>query len=185
MMTQRDTDLIVWNKMTNQPQWKLVAQLGDVDPISYGGYFIYEDETGVYAPEAEHLESPDEDADDGWIVHRFSLDRCTLTTFDAGEDTGFSYTVLSDNSFHPEMSAWFAPSAVKRRERPQDSHLGNVADTMDTTVDELQAAFCADDVRARAWAYRCIGDYYGYDNLDAYPLRLNRADVEARYAGVA
>ena len=40
---------------TKQPKWKLIAQLGDVNPIDYGGYFIYEDETGVYPPEGEKL----------------------------------------------------------------------------------------------------------------------------------
>ena len=36
---------------TNQPVWKLVGHVGDVDPIAHGGGFIYEDETGRYAPE--------------------------------------------------------------------------------------------------------------------------------------
>jgi hypothetical protein len=36
---------------TQQPEWKCVGSFGDVDPIAYGGGFIYEDTTGVYAPE--------------------------------------------------------------------------------------------------------------------------------------
>lgn len=40
---------------TKQPRWKLVAQLGDVHPIDYGGYFVYRDTTGVYEEEAEVL----------------------------------------------------------------------------------------------------------------------------------
>src|ERR1039458_5750984 len=60
---------------------KLVAQLGDASPIDYGGYFIYEDDTGVYAPEGELLESPDTDeTPEGWKVYRFSLDRLKQIT---------------------------------------------------------------------------------------------------------
>ncbi len=44
----------------DQPKWKLLANLGDANPIDYGGYFVYRDETGVYRDEAEKLISPDE-----------------------------------------------------------------------------------------------------------------------------
>ena len=54
----------------SQPQWKLVAQLGDVHPIDYGGCFVYVDETGVYDPEMEILDSPDND-NGTWTIHRF------------------------------------------------------------------------------------------------------------------
>lgn len=36
---------------TKQPVWKYAGHLGDVDPIAYGGGFVYTDETGVYGPE--------------------------------------------------------------------------------------------------------------------------------------
>ena len=44
----------------DQPKWKLLANLGDANPIDYCGYFVYRDETGVYRDEAEKLISPDE-----------------------------------------------------------------------------------------------------------------------------
>lgn len=56
---------------TNQPQWKRIDNLGDVHPIDYGGFFVYVDRTGVYAPEVELLDSPDsDDAPEGWTIHR-------------------------------------------------------------------------------------------------------------------
>jgi hypothetical protein len=36
---------------TQQPQWQIVAHIGDVDPIAHGGAFVYEDKTGAYVPE--------------------------------------------------------------------------------------------------------------------------------------
>ena len=163
----------------SQPDWKLIANLGDVNPIDYGGYFVYEDTTDVYPPEAELLVSPDDDdSGEGWTVYRFCLDRCTLTPDANGE------LILSDNSFHPDYPAWFAEPESRRRERPQDTcYLSNVAELMGQTLEQLQADFCADDPRVRAQAYLSVGSYHGFENFDSYPLTFKkRADVEARYA---
>lgn len=157
----------------SQPQWKLIAQLGDADPISYGGYFIYEDRTGVYAPEAEVLIAPDDDETGEWIVYRFSLDRCTYID-----------GILSDNPYHPELSAWWAQSPDEAKRRPQDTtKLSNLALCTGRTELNYINMFCSEDPRVRAMAYEAIGLYHGWENLDAYPRTFtNRADVEARYA---
>lgn len=45
---------------TKQPVWRNVGHIGDVDPIAYGGGFVYEDETGIYCPEMSYFEpAPD------------------------------------------------------------------------------------------------------------------------------
>src|SRR5215475_15130359 len=89
---------------TKQPKWRRVANLGDVNPVEYGGYFIDVDETGVYAPEATWLEAPDDEPEDAasesWTAYRFILEQCTQS-IDG---------VLSDNQYHPEAPAWFAES---------------------------------------------------------------------------
>lgn len=158
--------------MTEQPKWALVAQLGDVNPVDYGGYFIYEDATGVYPPEAEYLDAPDND-DGQWIAYRFSLDKCTLT----GD-------VLSDNPYHPDMPAWFAKLESGKASRPQDTtYLSGVADCCGVAVADLRQWFCSESTVDRANAYRLIGEYHGFDNLDSYPLTFNnRAEVESRYS---
>jgi hypothetical protein len=154
----------------SQPVWKEIANLGDVDPIDHDGYFVFVDETGVYPAEAERLESPPDDGDmwddetgdysnsARWIVHRFSLDRCTFTD-----------GVLSDNRFHPDHPAWFADD------------LESAASCMDFGEPDLRTAFCSDDPIRRANAYRAVGDYHGFDNLDSYPLTLSRDEVKSRY----
>ena len=66
---------------TNQPQWKCIANLGDVSSVDYGGYFVYIDETGAYEAEAEYLYAPDDDdAPEGWEAYRIVLDRLTPET---------------------------------------------------------------------------------------------------------
>ena len=46
---------------TKQPNWKAIGHVGDIDPIAYGGGFVYEDKTGVYCPEMIYFEPSDSD----------------------------------------------------------------------------------------------------------------------------
>jgi hypothetical protein len=57
----------------SQPIWKLVANLGDVNPVQSGAFLVYVDTTGVYGPEAE-LYEPNEDEETGGTVSRFMLE---------------------------------------------------------------------------------------------------------------
>jgi len=156
---------------TKQPKWKLLANLGDADPIDYGGYFVYIDETGVYPPEGERLEVIDEDKPT-WEILRFSLDQCKLVTDKDGHTWLVSFN-YNETWPHPVAAyhEWFAED------------LARVASYTGQPVEELRAQFCSDGPLIRARAYEAIGDYHGFDNLDSYPLIYsNRADVEARYS---
>jgi hypothetical protein len=66
---------------TQQPVWKFTGHIGDVDPIAYGGAFVYQDETGVYGPEMTFFEPA---SDEQWhnlegqmpvTVYRILLER--------------------------------------------------------------------------------------------------------------
>lgn len=154
----------------SQPVWKLIGQLGDVNPLDYGGYFIYEDTTGVYDPEGELLIAP-EDEDGEYKIYRFSLDRCTHIN-----------GILSDNEFHPDKSAWWAGSEAEKQARPQDTtYLSTICSTMDVTEEDLIRMFCSENPLERAHAYRLVGECHGFDNLDSYPLTMSRDEVEKRY----
>lgn len=142
--------------MTNQPDWKCIGQLGDENPLDYGGYWVLEDTTGVYPEEAEYLETNEEDGLTAW---RFILEKCT-----------YENGVLSDNPFHKDYPAWFADD------------LDDVASCCGTTADELRRKLCSDNALERAEAYRDIGNYFGMENLDQYPLHLSRREAKLRYA---
>lgn len=147
--------------MTKQPRWKRVANLGDVNPLDYGGLFVYVDQTGVYAPEMERIENVnDEDPKQGWIVHRVVLEPCTYDY-----ETG----ILSDNPFHPQHAVWFADD------------LGRIADFTGVTVKELIEEFLSTDPIKRANAWRSALDYHGWDNGDSYPRTyLKKSDLPRR-----
>lgn len=143
---------------TTQPKWTCIAQLGDATPLDNGGYWILRDETGVYPPEAEFLSIDDDGERTNYTVHRVVLECCT--------DVG---GILSDNKFHPDYPAWFARD------------MASMASFIGQPEGELRAALCSTDPIERAHAYRAIGDYHGWDNLDSYPLQLTRTEARARY----
>lgn len=154
----------------SQPDWECIGQLGDKNPIDHGGYWIFRDKTSVYPDEAELLITPD-DEDGEYTIYRFALDRCTYVN-----------GVLSDNKFHPDHAAWWAGTEEERRARPQDTtYLTNIADFIGMDVGELAADFCSEDALKRAMAYRSVGDFHGFENLDSDPLTMKCREVKARY----
>ncbi len=156
---------------TNQPVWQLIANLGDANPLSHGGFFVYVDRTGVYDPECAQLTPIDDDQgnDSGkWELRRFSLPRCT-----------FSNGILSDNRFHPESAAWFASNDTAR---PQDTtSLAKLASYSGLSEAQLIALFTSENVGDRAQAWLMVGNFHGFDNLDSYPQILSRKDVFNRF----
>ena len=154
--------------MTNQPVWKLLANLGDVNPVDHGGLFVYQDLTGVYPEECEKLVSPDDD-NGTWYMYRFILDRLELH----GKAclVPFGFTTRTDLPYPIESyEEWFSKD------------IEHVAETIGESADVLRLMFCSADPIERARAYESIGDYHGFDNLDSYPLIFsNRSDVTARY----
>ncbi len=75
--------------MTQQPEWRLAGSTGDVDPIAYGGGFIYRDATGVYPPEMTWFEPA---SDEEW-KERGDNSRVTV------------YRVILEDK--PEAEWWF------------------------------------------------------------------------------
>lgn len=160
--------------MPNQPVWKLRANLGDVSPLDYGGFFVYDDTTGVYPSEAELLEPEDDSADEAdmrYTVHRFALDQCKQAE---DEETHQVYLIPARYD-----SAW--PHAVSAYDEWFHQDLASVAQYVGSTLQEMRNQLCSDDPTVRANVYRAIGDYHGYANLDSYPLTLTRAEAETRY----
>jgi hypothetical protein len=162
---------------TNQPHWRLVAQLGDVDCLRFGAYWVFEDTTGVYPPEAEHWEVPEDD-DGVYEVSRVILDRCSYTDAQgATMHPMFTGGVLSDNKFHPEHEAWFAKELFQVAECC--GYKGPVTQYQQP-IAELRADLCSSKAINRACAYRALAEYHGWVNFDEYPLRLTHTEIAAR-----
>ena len=140
--------------MTRLPNWKIIQSLGDVDYVAHGGTLVYEDANKDYPAQAEVIVP----GESGCTVYRFILDRCT-----------FIDGVLSDNKYHPESPAWFADG------------LKDVCETHDADLDETIQNLCSEDPVARAVAYQMVGEFYGWENFDSYPLTLAKKEVKARY----
>jgi hypothetical protein len=145
----------------NQPTWKLLGNLGDENYVDHGGFFVYEDTTGVYGYEADLLISENEHEVNAkrWTSYRFPIDKCMRCT-----------NGIADNPHHPDFETWFSKDLAKI------ASFGGMSENM------LKDWFCDAEPVRRAQAYRLVGEYEGYENLDPYPLHFtNRADVEKRY----
>lgn len=130
--------------MTNQPKWVCIANLGDANPVDYGGAFVFVDQTGVYPPEMEIWLEPTDDMKEGekwWEIHRFILEKCYYTR-----------GVLSDNKFHKNMPVWFAGTL----EEAEDG-------------DALIGDICSDDSLRRASAYLYLVGEVGAYQLSGDP----------------
>lgn len=144
---------------TRQPLWRMVANLGDVDPIEHDGFFVYTDRRGIYPPEAEVLVRLDTEPT-SWQTYRFALESCTYID-----------GVLSDNALHPDTAVWFA------------DRLSDVARSVDMPLPDMLNGFTSEDPIARAWCWRAVGDYFGYENLDSYPVTYRkRSELPRRFS---
>jgi hypothetical protein len=149
--------------MTQQPDWELVGTIGDVDPLGYGGGFVFRDKTGVYAPEIEYVE-PIGDGSSRDDVQSVTVYRTIL------EPHTYINGVLSDNKYHPESPVWYADD------------LDRVCECCDRDRSEMIDALCGSDPMAKAGAYEALAGYFGWHEFDHYPLTLTPAEAEERYA---
>lgn len=154
---------------TKQPSWEFIENLGDKSPLDYGGYFIYRDKTGVYPEEAQVLLL--NEPEDTYTIYRFPLERLKLVD---------GFLVPYEYSF----SLW--PHPVEQYDEWFHNKLDSVATYVDTDLKVLEKAFTSDDPLVRANAYRAIGDYFGWEELDQYPDReLSRREVKKRFPEIS
>ena len=146
---------------TQQPIWKLTANLGDVNPLD-SGELLYVDATGVYAPELVLIEAnlPEDGHDENFSVSRICCDLC----YQIGADG------VSDNRFHKDSPAWFSDKLAQ-----VERYCGSDAGT-------LLASLCDVNPVARALGYLCLVAYFGVFEFDQYPIGMTEAEIRTRYA---
>lgn len=153
---------------------KYLGNLGDVNPIEHGGYFIYQTtrDNGEIEYHAEKLDSPEEDILGAtWRVYRFTLDRQKLVRL---ESMDRPYLVpYSWNDTYPHYISKYEEWFVKS--------LGEVASYVGSTKKGLELVLTSDDPLQLAWAYQCIGDFHGWANLNADCFLLTKKEVKQRY----
>ena len=161
---------------TKQPSWKFIGNLGDASPLDGGGYFIYKDRTGVYPEEAELLVVDEES--EKYTIYRFPLERLKL---------------VDDHLVPLQYEAWWGtpgrrgvldwtPDPSKNYSEWFEDSIPEMARFVGMPERGLKTAFTAAGPLERAEAYRVVGEYHGWENLDSYPFTdLSRAEVKKRY----
>lgn len=163
---------------TKQPNWELVGNLGDVNVADYGGFLVYRDTTGVYAPEAEVYE-PNEREGTGGTMYRFSLDAPRFKTLTATGRAGREYGSDSDQFGQPRDKGvywtwyreWFACA----------DKLASAASTSGITPFALLRALASKDPLTRALGYQAVVGNWGLHEFDQYPVTLTEDEAQARY----
>lgn len=143
--------------MKTQPQWRLVANIGDRDPFERGR-LVYVDATNVYSPEMVYFDPPVA----GKVkLHRFSMRACTLLNDDP--------STLSDNRYHADKPAWFT------------QYIEGVASFGGTDAKELANKLCSSSPVERALAYDLLVSYFGIDEFDSYPVIVSPSFIRRKY----
>jgi hypothetical protein len=165
---------------TKQPSWKCIGHIGDVDPIAYGGGFVYIDETGIYPPELTYFE-PAEDSN--WQEngkqsklqkYRVVLDAPRFKTLtDKGKRECFGTKELPANQ-RGNTWYWYSEWYVK--------DLVSVANACGTRAFSLLRDLMSRNPMRRAFAYESLIRYFGVHEFDSYPRTLTEGEAYARFA---
>lgn len=166
--------------MLEQREWQVVGQIGDVDPVLYGGGIVLqyadsrEPELELYEPDIYDVYR-DEDGkivrgEDGEkefpvYIYRFPIERFVMHEGQLVGEREPQYAAQTPGrGVHPE---WWAEKLPKIFD---EEALPNVIE-----------ALCSDDAVARAAVYVEICSYYGEENFDSYPLVLSYSEASKRF----
>ena len=163
--------------MTQQPVWKKVGTVGDINPLDYDGGFVYVDTTGVYPPEMEYIEvqSMCDGREDGpWKVYRVVLDPPRFKTLTEKGRTTISYSSHAlPASARGDTWCWYKEWYVR--------DLPDVAASIGSTALHLIRGLFSKDPMRRAAVYLDMALYHGWENFDNDPMTFtDRAEIEAR-----
>jgi len=132
----------------------IVERVGDVDPITYGGGVVFEDENGnytleyTYGAEADPTYQSDEpDPDFEHVVYRVQLERSL-----------------------DELLRWF-----------DWIDLDGVADSIGSTKADMLSKARSGGVLGRAMLIEDVAGYYGWGELDDYGIKIREAELEKRW----
>lgn len=126
-----------------------LGEIGDVNPIEYGGGFVFGGDPGSGGPWVEYVYGLDEvGTPESMLVYRADL-----------------------HSDGKEFLSWYD---WVDWDKIADS-LGDYSGIDHYTASKLRTA------QARAMATQDVAGYYGWSELDQYPLELSAAELAARW----
>lgn len=135
--------------------YEILAVIGDVNPIQYGGWLIGLRNTHVDCIVIEPID---------WEENGKQGEGIDCLT----------YRIALDRDMNPDAE-WYATSG--------DSE-GFKQDLVDMRVswEEFKEYIGSEDKVKRAWAWKAIADYYGIQNLDDSPRREKESELRKRFA---
>ena len=140
---------------------KVIGNLGDEHPFDYGGFIVYR----VADPTKTGSESR-------WTAVEYWGEPTEVDRDDPKKDT---YQVFRWN---------IENDVLKDLDWVEGSDLGGweaVAKSVGMSLEKLKKDARSGNALDRAWIYKLVGDFYGIDNLDSYPLELTREEMEKRW----
>lgn len=143
---------------------KVIANLGDVDYLKYGGAMLVQSPDNYYYLEGY---TPESEGGDGLIYQvepePLDLYHGHLIPRHISEAENLPYPIEA-------YYTWF-----------DSRDLLAAANYAGLPVDELQVRLTSDDVITRARAYLTLIEYVGWFEFDQYPIELSPAEIAARY----
>ena len=138
---------------------KSVAQIGDVNPIEYGGGYVFKADNET--PRLEYVHGLDETHPKAW-----DLDLDDLAQTDRATCTLYRVDLGGNGQDFLDWHDWIDWKEIS-----------------DFTSQELAdySASALDDIGARAQAVQDAAAYHGWINFDQYPLQLTLTELIARW----
>jgi hypothetical protein len=141
---------------------KLLANLGDVNFVEYGGSIVFEDIDGCI-----YLEN-------------------------YNPETGEVYTLEPDKLWEHEGHLLFQnpaasralPYPLKRYTAWFDGYLQSISATVGMGIEGLRSLLTNENVKVRARGYECVAQTLGWFEFEQYPLHLTQEQAARRYAFV-
>ena len=167
--------------MTRQPEFEYAGHVGDVDPIAYGGGFVYVDRRGIYPPEMTWFDPSD---DDLWhkleektpvTVSRIVLERGCIWTH-AGRVPFYEPTATPG-----QLRVRFTKQNWRQHPQWWFERLGDVARSCGVDEFEMWNVAMFGKPLELAWLYDSLIHYYGPYEFDQYPLIMTEGGCYERY----
>jgi len=100
-----------------------------------------------------------------------------------GESYTLEYVEVPDDDtdFDDKDARWTIFRVPLDKGVPDWGSYKAAAKTSGQKPSELKAAFESDEPMKRAWAYETFAGHYGWNELDNYPLVLDKHEIEERY----